>query len=146
MDEVKTVRTEAAALTAHGVDIIIVLSHCGLERDLEVAKDAGPDVDIIVGGHSHSFMYTGSHPPGTKPAQALYPSVVKQSNGHQVLVVQASAYAQYVGDLVVWFDDHGEVSSWKGNPVFLNKSIPKGNLIQNTNMLAHLYIRCCLLR
>lgn len=40
------------------MDIIIALSHAGLDVDREVAA-AVPDVDVIVGGHSHSFLYTG---------------------------------------------------------------------------------------
>jgi 5'-nucleotidase len=40
------------------VDIIIALSHAGLDVDREVAA-AVKDVDVIVGGHSHSFLYTG---------------------------------------------------------------------------------------
>lgn len=49
---------EAAKLKSQGVDIIIALSHAGLDVDREVAA-AVPDIDIIVGGHSHSFLYTG---------------------------------------------------------------------------------------
>ena len=58
LDETETVNKEAAKLKEQGVDIIIALSHGGLDVDLEVAA-AAPDVDVIVGGHSHSFLYTG---------------------------------------------------------------------------------------
>lgn len=33
LDEVETVKEEAEKLNAQGVDIIIVLSHCGLDID-----------------------------------------------------------------------------------------------------------------
>ena len=58
LDETETVNKEAAKLKEQGVDIIIALSHAGLDVDREVAAVA-PDVDVIVGGHSHSFLYTG---------------------------------------------------------------------------------------
>jgi 5'-nucleotidase len=58
LSEVETVAEEAAQLKSQGVDIIIALSHAGLDVDREVAA-AVPDVDVIVGGHSHSFLYTG---------------------------------------------------------------------------------------
>jgi 5'-nucleotidase len=34
-------------------DIVIALSHCGEKFDRQLAK-AVPDIDVIVGGHSHS--------------------------------------------------------------------------------------------
>ena len=40
-----------------GVDIIIALGHSGYDRDLEVAARV-PHVDVVVGGHTHSFLYS----------------------------------------------------------------------------------------
>jgi len=37
-------------------DLIIVLSHRGLDADKEMAAAIGPTVDIIIGGHSHSRL------------------------------------------------------------------------------------------
>ena len=36
-------------------DMVIVLSHIGYEEDLEMVKDIR-GVDIIIGGHSHTFV------------------------------------------------------------------------------------------
>ena len=44
-------------LLTQGVDIIIALGHSGYERDLEVAARV-PHVDVVVGGHTHSFLYS----------------------------------------------------------------------------------------
>lgn len=126
MDEIKTVRIEAANLRAKGVDIIIVLSHCGIERDTEIAHEGGTDIDIIVGGHTHTLLYNGTPPQASKPVYGDYPVVVRQTSGHRVLVVQASAFTQYVGDLVVRFDAKGEIFDWIGNPVFISSNISKG--------------------
>lgn len=41
-----------------GVDIIIALGHSGYEMDLKIAKEV-EDIDVVVGGHSHSFLFTG---------------------------------------------------------------------------------------
>jgi 5'-nucleotidase / UDP-sugar diphosphatase len=40
------------------IDLTILLTHIGLESDLQLAKLLNPDwgVDMIVGGHSHTFM------------------------------------------------------------------------------------------
>lgn len=37
-------------------DLIVVLSHSGLEMDKSVAEKLGSEVDIIIGGHSHSRL------------------------------------------------------------------------------------------
>ena len=64
-------------------DLIIVLSHIGLENDREMAKHI-KNVDLIIGGHSHTLM--------RKPEKV---------NG--VLIVQAGSYTRDLGklDLVV---------------------------------------------
>lgn len=119
-------RAEAAKLKKQGVDIIIVLSHCGLDVDYKIARYAGPDVDVIVGGHSHTFMYTGENVPGPDEPRDNYPVVVTHEDGHRVLIVQASAYIKYVGDLTVYFDDDGRVVSWEGAPIFLDSDVEQG--------------------
>lgn len=126
LDESITVRAEAALLKAQGIDIIIVLSHCGLDVDYTIARNAGPDVDVIVGGHSHTFMYSGQSPGPDRP-QDMYPAVVTQDSGHKVLIVQASAYTKYVGDLTVYFDEAGEPVHWEGQPMYLDTDVIQGN-------------------
>lgn len=122
-------RAEAAVLKKQGVNIIIALSHCGLDVDYHIAQNVGPDIDVIVGGHSHTFMYTGENPPGPDYARDEYPAVVTQASGHRVLIVQASAYAKYIGDLTVYFDADGNVAHWDGYPIFLDKDVKQGIII-----------------
>ncbi|KAG5347126.1 APY Apyrase, partial [Acromyrmex charruanus] len=105
-----------------GVNIIIVLSHCGLDVDRIMAAKC-PLIDVIVGGHSHTFLYSGS-PPFIDTPQDEYPVVVTQNETDRtVLIVQAAAYTKYLGNLTVWFDDQGEVVDWDGNPILLDQSI-----------------------
>lgn len=35
-----------------------MLSHCGLDDDKRIAAEAGDNIDLIVGAHSHSFLYS----------------------------------------------------------------------------------------
>lgn len=58
LNEVDTVNLEAQKLKAKGVNVIIVLSHCGIDRDKLIAEKC-PDVDVIIGGHSHILLYNG---------------------------------------------------------------------------------------
>lgn len=124
LNEIQSVKTESERLRdEEGVDIIVVLSHCGLVIDREMALQGGSAIDVIVGGHSHTLLHTGTPVPGPDTPGDVYPIVYEQGNGHKVLIVQASAYTKYLGDLVVYFDESGEAQSWEGNTIFLENSI-----------------------
>lgn len=56
--ELEAVNREAERLKAAGVDIIVCVSHDGLAGDLHVARNSR-HVDLIVGGHSHTLLYSG---------------------------------------------------------------------------------------
>ncbi|KAF0301226.1 5'-nucleotidase [Amphibalanus amphitrite] len=117
-DEVAALRAEASRLRGQGVDIILAVGHSGLKREMEMAELL-EDVDIIVGGHSHSLLYTGDAP-HEDPTEGPYPVVVRQDSGRTVLIVQAHQYGKYLGRLDVTFDDGGEVTDWGGNPILLD--------------------------
>lgn len=122
-NEAQAVREEAARLKAEGVNIIVVLSHCGLDRDREIAQQGGPDIDIIVGGHSHSFLFTGTDYPSIDIAAGTYPVVETQNDGHEVYIVQASAFTKYLGEITLYFDDDGIVQHYEGSPIFLSNDV-----------------------
>lgn len=136
-------RTEATKLREQGADIIIVLSHCGLNVDYEIALNAGPDVDVIVGGHTHTFMFTGDNPPGPDVPMDKYPAVVNHPDGHKVLIVQASSFVKYVGDLTVYFDRNGKVASWEGAPIFLDTDVKQGLIFFFIQFLIEVSIKPC---
>lgn len=121
-EEIKAVKAESKKLADEGVDIIVVLSHCGTAVDYEVARRGGKYIDIIVGGHSHSLFHNGDDIPMGFVNSGDYPAVVmqKEHNNRTVLIVQAAAYSLYVGALTVKFDSHGEVVSWNGNTHLLD--------------------------
>jgi 5'-nucleotidase len=122
LNEAQSVKAEAEVLKTQGVNKIIVISHCGLDRDREIARDGGPDIDVIVGGHSHSLLFNGN-PPLDNPAASYPVLVVQEETNHTVLIVQASAYTKYVGNITLWFDGNGIVQNWEGNPVFLGNKV-----------------------
>lgn len=124
LNEIESVKTEAERLrNEEGVDIVVVLSHCGLVIDRQMAAEGGNAIDIIVGGHSHTLLYKGTPVPGYDTPADVYPIVVEQEDGHKILIVQASAYTKYLGDLIVYFDENGEIDSWEGNPIFMSNNI-----------------------
>lgn len=89
-----------AALQAKGVDKIIALTHVGVDEaspegsDQTLAK-AVPDIDIIVGGHTHTALQE--------------PITITNENGSKTLIVQAGQYGDYLGTLDVKFNPHGEI-------------------------------------
>lgn len=87
---------ESAILKANGVNIIIALGHSGLDVDKLIAEKCN-DVDVVIGGHSHTFLYTGT-PPDAEVPVSTYPVIV-QRGGRQVPVVQAYAFTKYLGYL-----------------------------------------------
>lgn len=100
-----------------------MLSHCGLDVDQQIAANVGEHVDVIVGGHSHTFLYSGEDPPGPDTPRGEYPVLVTQPGGHTIPIVQASAYTKYLGEFILYFDGEGKVTRHTGNPRFLGPHI-----------------------
>lgn len=46
-----------------------------------------------------------------------------------VLVLSAYAYGTYLGHLEVTFDENGVVTDYAGNPVLLDSSVEKGQIM-----------------
>lgn len=88
---------ETEALRKKGVNIIIALGHSGYDVDMDIAKNC-PLVDVVIGGHSNTFLYSGQQPDIEK-IDGPYPTVIKQASGKEVPVVQAYAYTKYIGEL-----------------------------------------------
>lgn len=87
-----------AILKAKKCDLIICLSHIGYQykndpdkiSDLKLAA-ATKDIDLIIGGHTHTFLDK--------------PTIVKNLDGKNVLVNQVGCYGINVGRIDFTFDD-----------------------------------------
>lgn len=85
-------------------DLVICLSHLGYFykrnpskiSDLNLAK-ATKDIDLIIGGHTHTFLPK--------------PTIVKNSNDNNMLVNQVGAYGINVGRIDFYFDEKNKLSS-----------------------------------
>lgn len=85
-------------------DLVICLSHIGYhyrnrpERvsDLNLAR-ATKDIDIIIGGHTHTFLPK--------------PTIEKNSAGKNVLINQVGAYGLYLGKIDFYFEPGEPVKS-----------------------------------
>lgn len=91
------------------VDLLIVLSHLGYSKDVELAK-AVSELDVIVGGHSH-----------TELEQAA------EVNG--VLIVQAHEYANNLGFLRLEVEN-GKIVKHESKLIPVTADVPKNAKVQ----------------
>ena len=111
-DPVNAVQGEVDKLTEMGVNKIIVLSHSGYKVDQAVA--AGTiGVDVIVGGHSNTLLSNTN-----ERAEGAYPTMVGET-----AIVQAYAYGKFLGELNVTFNDAGEITEAKGEPIIVDGGV-----------------------
>uniref|UniRef100_A0A8C4RF04 5'-nucleotidase n=1 Tax=Erpetoichthys calabaricus TaxID=27687 RepID=A0A8C4RF04_ERPCA len=122
-DEIEAIQKQVNKLQTLGVNKIIALGHSGFETDKLIAQKV-KDVDVVIGGHTNTFLYTGLPPSNDVPVGS-YPYMITSDDGRKVPVVQAYAFGKYLGFLRVNFDDQGNVRQATGNPILLNSSIPE---------------------
>jgi 5'-nucleotidase/UDP-sugar diphosphatase len=115
-DPIASARTSVIALKQQGINKIFALTHIGFENDVLLAQKV-PDIDIIIGGHSHTSV--GNIPNANHP----YPLVEKNGTKEPVLVVTDWEWGKYLGDLSVSFDKTGKLIAWAGKPHAIEASI-----------------------
>ncbi|KAJ8023885.1 5'-nucleotidase [Holothuria leucospilota] len=122
-EEIPSIQAEVNKLMNSGVNKIIALGHSGYDIDIEIAKKT-VGIDIIVGGHSDTFLYSGT-PPTDDVVIGPYPTIIIPENSpeDQVLVVQDFTFAKFLGFLQVTFDESGKIISHNGNPILLDETV-----------------------
>jgi 2',3'-cyclic-nucleotide 2'-phosphodiesterase (5'-nucleotidase family) len=75
-----------AIIRRHNPDLVIALTHLGLDEDRRLAARI-PEIDVICGGHSHDLMPAGRE------------LTVKHADGRQTVIVQAGAGGSALGVL-----------------------------------------------
>ncbi|NLA91148.1 MAG: bifunctional metallophosphatase/5'-nucleotidase, partial [Synergistaceae bacterium] len=98
-------------LKKEGCDIIVLLSHCGLEDDRLIARSAA-GIHAILGGHSHALMETAEF--------------VEGPGGWVTTVGQAGSYARHLGRMNLSVKEgrvDREETSWQAIP--LGKDVPE---------------------
>lgn len=118
MGEVASAQATVDALSAEGVDKIILLSHIGLDRDLRIAQNVN-GVDVIVGGHSHTLLGDFTNlGMGHGDPEVDYAEMITNPDGGQTCIVQSGESAEAVGQVDVSFTD-GAVTSCEGHNTLL---------------------------
>lgn len=117
---VTSVLSQVERLKEVEVSIIIALGHAGFSVDQQVALI--PGVDLVVGGHTNTFLYTGTAPSSENPEE-VYPYVIHRPDGSKALIVQDYTRAKYLGVLNITFNDQGDVIGFSGNPRLLDSDV-----------------------
>ena len=39
------------------------------------------EIDVVIGGHSHTFLFTGENPPSIEKSEGPYPTYIEQASG-----------------------------------------------------------------
>lgn len=83
-------------------DLVICLSHLGYEYDSNKISDvklaaATADIDLIIGGHTHTFLEK--------------PHIVTNKAGKNVLINQVGCFGLYLGRIDFYLDDSKNVSA-----------------------------------
>lgn len=117
LDERETATTQVEALTAMGINKIVLLTHIGFDFDKEWMAEI-PGVDVVVGGDSHTLLGDADSVGGAFAPVDSYPAAVTASDGRVVCVAQAWEFAHGIGQLDVTFDDDGNVESCMGLSIF----------------------------
>jgi len=92
-------------------DIIIVLSHLGYEEDIQLAKQYPKDIQVIVGGHSHT-------------------KIDSYNNSEGPVIVQAYQWGAFLGKLDVKIDNR-KVLSAKAELLPINSQIKSDPAVES---------------
>lgn len=117
IDAVVSVHRQVEALSAYGINKIILLSHLGYSQDKALAAKVS-GIDVIVGGHSHSLLGDADKlaAVGLAPGGG-YPTEVKALDGNPVLVLQAWQWGHALGRIQVKFTPEGRVAAYSNGIV-----------------------------
>jgi 2',3'-cyclic-nucleotide 2'-phosphodiesterase (5'-nucleotidase family) len=86
-------------------DLIIVISHLGLDSDKELAKQV-PNINVIIGGHSHSV---------------LNECVIEK----KTIICQAGYGGEYIGELIINYDFEDKMIKNFKNRLIATKDYPE---------------------
>ena len=124
---IPAVQNEVNKLKNQGIDILIALTHIGIEEDKKLAK-AIPELDIIVGAHSHTLL---SNNQDDKNVYDTYPITVMHPDNTKTLITTVGLAGHHIGLLHVTFNKNGHILSYKGDAVRVDNSAQNNVKVSN---------------
>lgn len=127
-DEIESLKSAVQELKDMGINKIMAIGHSGIDIDKKICEEV-KGVDVVVGGHTNTFLYTGT-PPSKPEPDGVYPIAFATDENGYCLVVQDYAFGKYLGFLQVEFDDSGVIKSWNGNPILIDNKFEEDEQIK----------------
>src|SRR5699024_6604014 len=87
-DEVHATIEAQLEVLANQTDVIVLMSHLGINEDERIAREF-PQIDVIMGGHTHHLLRTGEEV-------------------NQTLITAAGKHCSFVGEVIITYDHHLE--------------------------------------
>ncbi|HET7787493.1 MAG TPA: 5'-nucleotidase C-terminal domain-containing protein [Myxococcales bacterium] len=100
----------ALALRAQGAQVVVLLSHLGLDLDRQLIIASGAPIDVIIGAHDHAVQP---------------PVAIDRPGGGKTILAEAGDYYRYVGQIVLSVGDDGSVSLAGGGLIPIDASVPR---------------------
>ena len=116
-DEVTSAQKAIDELKAQGIRHIVAITHQGYDTDKAFASRL-TDVDVIIGGDSHSLL-GDFKAVGITTSSGAYPTVITNKSGEPVCIGQAWEYSKAFGLMNVQFNESGAVKSCGGRATLL---------------------------
>jgi 2',3'-cyclic-nucleotide 2'-phosphodiesterase (5'-nucleotidase family) len=85
---VTAVHHEADLLRSAGADVVVLLSHAGINHDRGLSWSLRGKVDLLVGGHTHDLLHSGDR-------------------SHGIPIAQAGCHAEHLGRILLHVDGSG---------------------------------------
>ncbi len=105
-DQTATARDTARRIRPY-VDLVVLLSHAGIEFDMKLAAEVA-EIDVLIGGHTHEEMQT--------PLLIEHkPEAGKYNNGlGGTIVAQAGEWGHFLGRIDLVIEKNHQIASWSG--------------------------------
>lgn len=116
-DLIGVTQAAVAEIEAQGINKIILLTHTGIQTDLEIAPQLS-GVDVYIGGHSHTLL-SNAYSAGANE----YPIMLEGADGNPIYYAQAGEYNTFLGRLNVEFDADGVIVNAGGDTILLSRYI-----------------------
>ena len=117
-DEVETARKYVKKLQDEGINKIIVLSHAGYEKNVEIGEKVD-GVDLIISGDTHYLLGKEFEQFGLVPEKPDYPKKVNSPDGNPVYIAEAWNYSYLLGEMKAKFDKNGVIKELIPTPKVL---------------------------
>ncbi len=116
------VRRQADQFASQGIDIVVAVSHLQtVEKEIRLVEEGLVGVDVIISGGGEEHLANrpsdlhDDHavwPLCSGERESCYPIVRRARNGHTVLIASADGHLEYLGRLVMDFDDSGAIRDY----------------------------------